>query len=70
MNFLLPEFLNTGKTGPGVGGETCYLLLGFKGNGNLPRNQNKFDQSESGIADKARREPQARRMTVKANQQK
>ena len=41
MNFLLPEFLNTGKTGPGADGETYYLMLGFKGNENLPIKQNK-----------------------------
>ena len=41
LNLLLPEFLNSGNTGPGLGGKTCYepglggktcyLLLGFKG---------------------------------------
>ena len=30
--FLLPEFLNSGNTGPDVGGKTCRPPLGFKGN--------------------------------------
>ena len=35
VNVLLLEFLNVGSTGPGVGGKTCCLILGFKGNENL-----------------------------------
>ena len=39
--FYLPNILNAGNTGPGVGRKTYWCVLGLKDNEYLPRNQNK-----------------------------
>ena len=71
MNFLLPEHFKFWQLyRPRAGGKTCCLLLGLKGNENLPRNQNKDQSSKNPTWWSRLNQNRKQGMTVDAKQQK